>query len=178
MASFSARRGACSAARQTEGLPNSDVGGPGRRHTETEIWPEGEDCLFTLSKVTNLAERWDKGQIVLYSLTSKTRTILVNGGSDARYLGTGHLVYALGGTLLAVPFDPGRPVITGGRVSVIQGVRRAAGGATGATELSISADGTLCTGQVRSKPRAPIGWWRQPIAQDRTLDSSFLRSHT
>ena len=115
----------------------------GERAYGPQILPGGEQLLFTFAKVTDLAERWDKGQIVLYSLTSKTRTTLVNGGSDARYLSTGHLVYALGGTLLAVPFNPGRPVITGGRVSVIEGVRRAAGAATGAAQFSISANGTL-----------------------------------
>jgi serine/threonine-protein kinase len=114
----------------------------GERAFAPQILPGGQ-LLFSLAKVTDLAERWDKGQIVLYSLTAKTRTTLINGGSDARYLSTGHLVYALGGTLFAVPFDPGRPEIAGGRVNVIEGVSRAAGAATGAAHLSISANGTL-----------------------------------
>jgi serine/threonine protein kinase len=114
----------------------------GERAFGPQILPGGQ-LLFTLAKITDLSERWDKGQIILYSLATKTRTTLINGGSDARYLSTGHLVYALGGTLLAVPFDPGRPAITAGRVSVIEGVSRAAGAATGATQLSISANGTL-----------------------------------
>jgi Tol biopolymer transport system component len=115
----------------------------GERAFGPQLLPGGQHLIFTLAKITDLSERWDKGQIILYSLTSKTRTTLVNGGSDARYLSTGHLVYALGGTLLAVPFDPRRGAITGGRVSVVEGVRRASGAATGATHLSISNNGTL-----------------------------------
>ena len=33
------------------------------------------------------------------------RKVLIDGGRDARYVPTGHVVYVLDGTLLAVPFD-------------------------------------------------------------------------
>jgi hypothetical protein len=31
--------------------------------------------------------------------------VVLQGGSEGRYLSTGHVVYVLGATLLAVPFD-------------------------------------------------------------------------
>ena len=56
------------------------------------------------NKALSDAYGWDKAQVVVQSLKSRQRKILVEGGSDARYLPTGHLVYALGGSLFAVVF--------------------------------------------------------------------------
>jgi Tol biopolymer transport system component len=77
------------------------------------------------------------------SISSGTRTTIVNGGGDARYLSTGHLLYSQGGIVYAVPFDPGRPAITGGAVRVVEGVRRAEAAQSGAAQLATSATGTL-----------------------------------
>ena len=43
------------------------------------------------------------------SLRSGERKTLIDGGSDARYVPTGHLVYALGGVVFAVPIRPSPP---------------------------------------------------------------------
>ena len=48
---------------------------------------------------------WDDAQIVVQSLDGGSRHVVIQGGTDARYLPTGHLVYARGGSLLALPFD-------------------------------------------------------------------------
>ena len=58
-----------------------------------QLLPGGEAVLFTLATGTAL-ERWDKATIVTQVLRTGERKTLVNGGSDARYLPTGHLVYA------------------------------------------------------------------------------------
>ena len=108
-----------------------------------QLLPGGQSVLFTLVKITDLAERWDRGQIIVQSLTSKMRTTILTGASDARFLQTGHLIYAAGGNLFAAPFDPVRLAITGGKVGVLEGVRRASVAQTGATQLSISGNGTL-----------------------------------
>ena len=72
--------------------------------------PGGKAILFTL--VTDVDERsdraecrWDKAQIVVHKLPSSTRKTLIDGGSHARYLPSGHIVYAVGGVLFAAPFD-------------------------------------------------------------------------
>ncbi len=79
----------------------------------------------------------------MQSVDTGARKVLVNGGSDARYVSTGHLVYALQGTLLAVPFDPNGLEVTGGPVPLIEDVARTDSLQTGAAQFSISTDGVL-----------------------------------
>jgi serine/threonine protein kinase len=95
-----------------------------------QMLPGGRTVLFTLAAGVG-ADRWDKARVVAQSLTSGERKTLIEGGSDGRYLPTGHIVYALGGTLFAMRFDSGRLQVMGGPVPILEGVRRAAGGATG-----------------------------------------------
>src|SRR5207249_3113224 len=78
-----------------------------------QILPGGEFVLFTLAKGV-ASDRWDRSQIVVQSLKSNQRKILINGGSDARYVPTGHIVYAVGGVLFAAPFDVRRLEIGAG----------------------------------------------------------------
>src|SRR5205814_7009585 len=54
----------------------------------------------------------------------------------------GHLVYALGGVLFAVPFNLPRLAVTGGPVPIVEGVRRSTG-ATGTAHFSVSSTGSL-----------------------------------
>jgi eukaryotic-like serine/threonine-protein kinase len=103
--------------------------------------PGGQAVLFTLATGT-ATDRWDKAQIVVHSLNSGERKVLIEGGSDGRYLHTGHLVYALGGALLAVPFDLKRLEVRGGPVPVVEGVRRT-GSTTGAAQFDVSNGGSL-----------------------------------
>ena len=73
-----------------------------------QVLPGGEWLLFTIvtgAPAIATVDTWDKAQIVVQSLKSSERRTLVSGGSDGRYLPTGHLVYALAGVLFAVPFD-------------------------------------------------------------------------
>jgi serine/threonine protein kinase len=106
-----------------------------------QVLPGGEWLLFAVATAAT-PEAWDKAQIVVQSLKSSERKTLVSGGSDARYLPTGHLVYALGGVLFAVPFDLGRLAVTGGPVPVVEGVRRSTG-ISGTAHFSVSSSGAL-----------------------------------
>lgn len=107
-----------------------------------QMLPGGQHVLFTLATGT-ASDRWDRARIIVQALASGRRTILVDGGTDARYLPSGHLVYALAGVLYAAPFDPARPALTGPAVPVIEGVSRATGGGTGAAHYGVSDTGTL-----------------------------------
>jgi serine/threonine-protein kinase len=102
----------------------------------------GRAVLFSVKNVTDV---WDKGQIVVQSLGSGARKRLVDGGSDGRYLPTGHLAYALSGVLLAVPFDLDRLAVSAGPVAVVEGVRRATTGTDGAptAQFGYGANGSL-----------------------------------
>jgi Tol biopolymer transport system component len=107
-----------------------------------QLLPGGEWVLFTVATATT-ADAWDKAQVVVQSLKSSERRTLVSGGSDGRYVPTGHLVYALGGVLFAVPFDLGHLAIRGGPAPIIEGVRRANTGLTGVAHFSVSSTGSL-----------------------------------
>jgi Tol biopolymer transport system component len=89
-----------------------------------QMLPGGEWVLFTLTSAVG-ATRWDEAQIVVQSLESGERKILWEGGSDARYVSTGHLIYALEDVLFALPFDLASLEVSGGPVPIVEGVRRA-----------------------------------------------------
>jgi serine/threonine-protein kinase len=109
-----------------------------------QMLPDGELVLFSVARSSGAA-RWDQAEIVVQSVSGGVRTVLLQGGSDARYVPTGHLVYARGDSLLAVAFDIGRRQIGGEPVPVVRGLARAAnpGVNTAAANYGISDDGTL-----------------------------------
>jgi len=74
-------------------------------------------------------------------LETAEKRVLVEGGTFARYVPPGHLVYARAGGLLAVPFDLKRLEVTGPPVSVLEGVSM--NPSSGAAEFSSSTDGLL-----------------------------------
>jgi serine/threonine-protein kinase len=89
------------------------------------VLPGGDAVIFTLKAGLGLLtrEEWDEADVVIESLTSHERKTLVKGNA-ARYLPTGHLVFARGGVLFAVPFDPKRLETRGSPVPVLEGVLR------------------------------------------------------
>ncbi len=107
--------------------------------------------LFTVTTVQNQS-RWDQAQIVVQPLPSGPRKVLVRGGSDARYVPTGHIIYALSGNVLALPFDLKKLEAKGGPIPVIEGVMRASGAATGSAQLAVSENGTLVYVPGSSQP--------------------------
>ena len=80
---------------------------------------------------------------MVQSLRSGERKTLLEGGSHARYVPTGHLVFARGGVLFAVPFDLKRLEVTGGAVPIVEGVWRTPGANSGAALFSVSDTGSL-----------------------------------
>jgi serine/threonine-protein kinase len=119
-----------------------------------QMLPGGQAVLFTLATATGL-DRWDKAQIVVQTLESGERKTLIDGGSDGRYVPTGHLVYAREGVVFAVPFDVRRLEVTGRPVPIIEGVRRSVGDLTGAAHFSFSNTGSLVYIPGAASTRAP-----------------------
>ena len=113
---------------------------PGARAHGPQLLPGGRAVLFTLAQE---GESWDDARIVVQSLDGGARRVVVPGGTDARYLPTGHLVYALRGSLLAQPFDIGRLEVTGGPVPLVDDVAQSLGYSSGAAQFAVSGDGTL-----------------------------------
>jgi serine/threonine-protein kinase len=98
--------------------------------------------LFTVAGTTG-DDRWDKAQIVVQSLKSGVRKTLVPGGSDARYVPTGHIVYAVGWNLFAVAFDASKVQVTSDPIPIVEGVLRSPNNLTAATFFSFSNNGHL-----------------------------------
>lgn len=113
--------------------------GKGEEAAFPVMLPGERAVLFTLA-TSAAADRWDNARIVVQTIGSPGRKVLVEGGSDATYVSSGHLVFAQAGTLFAVPFDLNRLEVTGGKVPVVPGVRR---GTQGAAHYSVSRSGTL-----------------------------------
>ncbi|MDA1092545.1 MAG: protein kinase [Acidobacteria bacterium] len=112
---------------------------------EPQILPGGEAVLFTLAMANTGSERWDAARIVAQVLESGRRTTLVEGGSHARYLSSGHIVYAVAGTLFAAPFDGRSLEVTGSATPVLAGVARSTSLFldTGSAHYSLSETGSL-----------------------------------
>jgi serine/threonine-protein kinase len=107
-----------------------------------QILPGAQHVLFTLATGT-ARDRSDRSHIVVQSLKSGERKTLIEGGSDARYVPTGHLVYALSGSLYAVAFDAQRLEVKGAPVPVVEGVSRDTAAVTGAANFGFSSTGSL-----------------------------------
>jgi Tol biopolymer transport system component len=109
-----------------------------------QLLPGGQELLFTVASTqATFDARWDTAQIVVQNLKSGARKVIVQAGSAAQYVSTGHLLYNVGVTTYAVPFDLNKLQVTGGPVPVLEGVRRSAQLQTGVTFLSVSDDGSL-----------------------------------
>jgi serine/threonine-protein kinase len=106
-----------------------------------EMLPDKDSVLFSRVLGPDFAAS-RKAQVVVQTLSTGKRTTLVDGGTDARYLPTGHLIYAVADGLFAIAFDASRLAVSRGAVPVVQGVLRPLFGAP-AANYGVSADGTL-----------------------------------
>ena len=105
-------------------------------HFWPEVLPNGKGVLFTAWSGTAEGSR-----IAVVSTETDQVTYLLTGGSNPRYSPTGHLVYAVGGTLRAVGFDAERLALTSDNpVPVVENVRTKG---TGAASFSMSGTGSL-----------------------------------
>jgi Tol biopolymer transport system component len=107
------------------------------------LLPDGKTILYSMSRATGPA-RWDQADVVAQQPGQEAK-VLVHGGSSAVYVATGHLVYAVGDTLFAVPFDLSALQVTGGRVPIVNSVQRAS---TPTTNSDVAAFGISTTGTL------------------------------
>jgi hypothetical protein len=64
----------------------------------------------------------DYGAILILDVASGKSRVIVESGSDPRYVPPNHLLFARGGNVMAVAFDPDRLEVTGEPVPVLRGV--------------------------------------------------------
>jgi len=113
-------------------------------HRWPHFLPDGKGVLFTIRTTTT----WS---LAILSLdTNDVRMLsLLGNGIGARYVPTGHLVYAQDGAILAVPFDLAQRELTGHPASMFDGVRVRGIGNHGPPFMAISDSGSLAyTGAV------------------------------
>ncbi|TDI16429.1 MAG: serine/threonine-protein kinase, partial [Acidobacteria bacterium] len=105
-------------------------------HRWPHFLPGGKAVLFTI----DTGGSFDEARIAVLSLETGKVNVVLDGGTNARYSPTGHIVFARAGALLAVPFDLERLERTGNPVIVIEGILMEPGGAA---HFSFSDDGFL-----------------------------------
>jgi len=102
-------------------------------HLYPHILPEGKGVLFTI---------FNPGQnlIAVFSFETGQSRTLIDRGSCAHYVQTGHIVYSLERDLYAVPFDLKTMKKTGPPLPVAEGVMQ---GWYGTAHFSVSPNGSL-----------------------------------
>jgi len=95
-----------------------------------QILPGGKEILLSSRTST-----------ILFSLETREKEILVKGGQHARYVPTGHLVYARAGAIEAVRFDLATLQVTGPSVPILDRVLMHS--SVGTAQLVFSSDGLL-----------------------------------
>jgi serine/threonine-protein kinase len=140
-------------------------------HLWPEVLPSGSAVLFTVARGVGI----ENHDIAVLNLTTGERQTLLAGGSRPRYAPTGHLIYGVSGTLMAVPFDPDRLQVLGNAVPVLQNVLTDP--LTGAVEFALSADGSLVyvTGESPQVTRSLV--WVDRNGREETLKAP-LRAYT
>ena len=120
------------------------------------LLPGGDSVLFSVTGGSGGSGTWDDAHVVAVSLTSGERTVLLEGGSDARYIASGHLAYALDDGLFAVAFDAVSLRVVSGPVSMVEGVYRATNAAS--ANYAVSDEGTLFFLASGSAFNQPLSW--------------------
>jgi eukaryotic-like serine/threonine-protein kinase len=106
-------------------------------HRYPEVLPGDKWMLFAGRKA---GHSFDEADIQAISLQNAKLKTIIKGGTNPRYIPSGHLVFLRAGVLMAVPFDPSSLQVKGEPVAVVQNVVE--NSTVGAGEFSYS-NGTL-----------------------------------
>ena len=105
-------------------------------HWWPQVLPDGEHIIFTAYRTPI-----ERATIEVLTIATGERKVLFTGGVFGFYVPTGHLLYAVGEAIRAVPFDLERLAVTGPARPVVDGV--AMNPSDGAAAFDVSATGTL-----------------------------------
>lgn len=134
-----------------------------RTHRLGQTLPGGKAMIFTVG-LFDKPDDYEDATIDAFVFGSGERVEILKGASMARYSPTGHLVFAKGGVLYAVGFDPDSLKTSGEPVAVLQGV--AGDRTSGNAQYSIADDGTLAyiPGSVGQNILRLVPAWIDPEA--------------
>jgi Tol biopolymer transport system component len=111
-----------------------------RTHRWPQVLPGAKAVLFTVGTLDS-PDSYERANIEAVILATGERRVVLQGANMARYVPSGHLVFARGGGLYAVGFNADTLTTRGTPESILQGV--AGDQTTGAVHFSIAGDGTL-----------------------------------
>jgi serine/threonine protein kinase/Tol biopolymer transport system component len=157
-----------------EGLEQLTVLDPNQgevAHFWPQILPSGKAVLFTNGRKGGLGTQFE-----VYSLETGKRHVLFKGGTYARYVPTGHIVYARKNTLYAVRFDVERLKVVGTGVPVVPDVITSEGRSWSA-QFAISGNGSLTYIPVvaRSSELTPV--WVDRLERVESLPAATPRNY-
>jgi Tol biopolymer transport system component len=122
---------------------------------ESHDWPEilpGGTILFSATRQGSYAD----GRVdALSPKTGKIQTV-IERGYHARYVPSGHLIYALGHDLMAVQFDVNRLVTVGSPVRLVENI--AVSTVRGSASFAVSQSGTLIYMLPEPVPQKVLAW--------------------
>jgi serine/threonine-protein kinase len=119
-------------------LTRIDVAAKESAHIHPQILPGNRGVLFT---IWSGAPTWDEAKIAVADLQTGRHSVVLPGGTSARYAASGHLVFWRGSALVAAPFDLDSLTVTGEPVTVVPDVRLNNG--PGSADFALSRTGTL-----------------------------------
>jgi serine/threonine-protein kinase len=126
--------------------------------------PRGRGVLFTIQRPGPQGA----SQVALVDLKTGMRRVLIDAAADARYVDTGHLVFAAGGSLRNVRFDLDRLLVRDQPVAVAEEVLVKQ---RGAADYALTRDGTLLyvtAESGRPSPRSLV--WVDRKGREEPLD--------
>ena len=121
-----------------------------RTHRWPAVLPDGRHVLFTMARAGTAS--FDDGEIMVTSVDTGERHVVVRHGSCAKYVPTGHLVYVRSGAIMAVAFDAAQLEPRGSAIPVVDQVMTHP---TGVGHFAFSQSGCLLylTGQAQEVKR-------------------------
>ena len=135
---------------EPEELTTREVGQDQTNHVWPQVLPDHHGVLFTI-----MTGSIEQAQIAVLDLDTGVHHVLVPG-SYPRYAESGHIVYALGGSVRAVPFDINTLQIVGESVLMLDEVFM---NPAGAASFDLARDGTIVHGRFgRTAPQVTLVW--------------------
>ena len=109
-----------------------------RSHRWPHLLPDGRNVVFTIQLAGKL---FDDAIIATVPIDAGEPTVVLEGGSGAQFVESGHLIYARAGNLLAIGFDPVAARASGAAITVLDSVR--SNFLNGVVPVTVSSNGTL-----------------------------------
>jgi serine/threonine-protein kinase len=138
-------------------------------HFWPQILPGGKAVLFT-----NIGRGFDDHQIEVYSLKTNKRLSIFKGGTYARYIPTGHLIYGRDETLYAARFDIEQLKVIGPHIPVVSGIVTPQ---SWSVQVAVSPDGSLAYIPVKARSSELRPVWVDRKGQIEPLSGATSRGY-